>query len=128
MRKVPAGYGTLELLNKRAEVERQITDYLEERWAKVGVRVGSVSLQEIRLPKDVQQRFAEAQNARTELEKAKAELKANEVKAESNRVLAESLTKENLDQLKWETLQGIGKNGNLIIVPENFSGMVNLPK
>ena len=126
VRTIPAKYGTLELLNNRAQVEQEITDYLEERWDKAGVRVETVSLQEIRYPEDVQQRFAEAQNARTEVEKANAELEANRVKAESNRVLAESLTEQNLEQLKYETLREIGKNGNLVIVPEDFNGMVNV--
>lgn len=127
VRTIPAQYGTLELLTSRAEIETKITDYLEERWADSGVRVDTVSLQEIRYPEDVQQRFAEAQNARTEVEKANADLEANKVKAESNRVLAESLTDQNLEQLKYEALQNIGKNGNLIIVPEDFQGMLNLP-
>lgn len=128
VRTVPSQYGTLALLNNRAKVEQEITAYLEERWEKAGVRVETVSLQEIRYPEDVQQRFAEAQNARTEVEKANAELEANKVKAESNRVLAESLTETNLEQLKYETLREIGKSGNLVIVPEDFNGMVNLPK
>lgn len=128
VRTIPAKYGTLELLNNRAKVEQEITTYLEERWGKAGVRVETVSLQEIRYPEDVQQRFAEAQNARTEVEKANAELEANRVKAESNRVLAESLTDQNLEQLKYETLREIGKNGNLVIVPENFNGLINVGK
>lgn len=127
VRTVPAEYGTIELLNGRAKVEQKITDYLEERWSKHGVQVESVSLQEIRYPKDVQQRFAEAQNARTEVEKANAELEANKIKAESNRILAESLTNMNLEQLKYETLREIGQKGNLIVVPENFGGILNLP-
>lgn len=127
VRTIPAKYGTIELLNSRATVEQEITSYLEDRWEKHGVQVETVSLQEIRYPEDVQQRFAEAQNARTEVEKANADLEANKIKAESNRVLAESLTSQNLEQMKYETLREIGKKGNLIIVPENFSGMVNLP-
>lgn len=127
VRTVPAKYGTLELLNNRAEVEQKITEYLAERWEDAGVRVETVSLQEIRYPEDVQQRFAEAQNARTEVEKANAELEANRVKAESNRVLAESLTETNLEQLKYETLEKIGKQGNLVIVSEDFNGLINLP-
>lgn len=127
VRTIPAEYGTIQLLNSRAEVEQKITSYLEERWQKHGVQVETVSLQEIRYPEDVQARFAEAQNARTEVEKANAELEANRIKAESNEVLAKSLTGENLEQLKYETLREIGKQGNLIIVPEDFAGMVSLP-
>lgn len=126
VRTIPAEYGTLELLNNRAQVELEITEYLEKRWTEAGVRVETVSLQEIRYPEDVQQRFAEAQNARTEVEKANAELEANKIKAESNRVLAQSLTDENLEQLKYDTLREIGKQGNLVIVPEDFNGMINI--
>lgn len=126
VRNVPANYNTLELLNNRGDVELKIVEYLEKRWEKQGVQVETVSLQEIRYPDEVQQRFAEAQNARTEVEKANAELEANRVKAESNRVLAESLTEQNLEQLKYETLREIGKSGNLVIVPEDFNGMVNV--
>ena len=126
VRTVPANYSTLELLNKRADVEKEITSYLEQRWEKAGVRAESVSLQEIRYPEDVQQRFAEAQNARTEVEKANAELEANKVKAESNRVLAESLTATNLEQLKWETLEKMAKHGNTIVVPEDFKALGGL--
>lgn len=126
VRTIPAKYGTLELLNNRAQVELEITEYLEKRWTEAGVRVETVSLQEIRYPEDVQQRFAEAQNARTEVEKANAELEANKIKAESNRVLAQSLTDENLEQLKYDTLREIGKQGNLVIVPEDFNGMINI--
>ena len=127
VRTVPGGYGTVELLTQRPAVEKDITDYLKKRWADSGVQVESVSLQDIRYPKDVRQRFAEAQNARTEVEKANAELETNRIKAESNRVLTESLSPANLEQLKYETLAEIGKKGNLIIVPENFGGMINLP-
>ena len=127
VRNVPAEYGTLELLNNRGDVELKITEYLEKRWEKQGVQVETVSLQEIRYPEEVQQRFADAQNARTEVEKANAELEANKVKAESNRVLSESLTPEVLKQQQLEALVQSSKNGNLVIVPEDFSGIVNLP-
>lgn len=127
VRTIPAEYGTIELLNSRADVEQKITEYLESRWEKHGVQVESVSLQEIRYPEDVQQRFAEAQNARTEVEKANADLEANRVRAESNRVLTESLTPQVLKQQQLEALVQASKNGNLIIVPEDFAGIVNLP-
>lgn len=128
VRTVPTQFTTLDLLTKgRVEAEKKIHDYLAERWEKAGVRVETVSLQEIRYSKDVQERFDQAQSARIEVQKAKAELETNKTKAESNRVLAKSLTGANLEQLKWETLREIGKNGNTIVVPENFGGIVNLP-
>lgn len=137
VRTVPTQYGTLELLNGRAEVEQKITAYLEERWTEKGVLVDSVSLQEIRYSDEVQQRFADAQNARTEVEKAKAELEATEVsaqqkivqaeaEAEANRKLAASLTEPILKQRYLDTLGTLSKGGNLVVVPEGFNGLVNV--
>lgn len=126
VRATPSEYGTLELLTSRPEIEVKIAEYLNGKWDKRGVIVENVSLQDIRYPKAVKERFAEAQNARTEVEKAQAELKRNKIQAESNEVLSKSLTPQNLEQLKWETLAKIGERDNLVIVPENFNGMLNL--
>lgn len=127
VRTIPAQYGTLDFLNSRAEIEQGISDYLTERWAEAGVQVEGVSLQEIRYDDTVKQSFAEAQNARTQVEKAEAELLENQVKAESNKVLSESLTPELLKLKQLEALVEVSKNGDTIIVPEDFSGIVNLP-
>lgn len=126
VRSIPAKYGTLEFLNKRADAEAEIQAYLETRWAKHGVQAESVSLQEIRYPEEVQQRFADAQNARTEVEKAKANLEATEVnaqqkivqaeaEAQANRTLESSLTDTILQQRYLDTLKELAAAGNLVI-------------
>lgn len=139
VRLVPTEYTTLEFLTTgRAPAEAGIYDYLAERWAGSGVKVESVSLQEVRYSDDVKSRFDAAQSARIEIEKAQAELEATEVsaqqktvqaeaEAEANRTLAESLTPEILSQRYLDTLNSIGKNGNLVVVPEGFNGMMNMP-
>ena len=138
VRLFPSQYGTLELLTTaRGTVEKDITSYLEERWADSGVRVESVSLQEIRYDSAVTERFSAAQGARIEIEKAQADLEAAEVssqqkivqaqaEAEANRILNESLTSDILAQRYLDTLEKIGKNDNLIIVPEGFNGMLSV--
>lgn len=137
VRTVPVQYGTLELLNSRAEVEQKVTEYLAQRWDGAGVNVESVSLQEIRYSDDVKARFDEAQNARTEVEKAEAELDKSkidaqqkvaqaEAEAEANRILAESLSDEILQQRYLDTLKELAKGGNTIVVPEGFNGLVNV--
>lgn len=138
VRLVPTQYTTLELLTSgRAAAEQGITEYLESRWAKAGVRVETVSLQEIRYSDDVKARFDAAQSARIEVEKAQAELEAAEVssqqkivsaeaEAEANRILAESLTDVVLKQRYLDALQQVGKDGNMIIVPPGFDGLVNV--
>lgn len=139
VRLFPSKYGTLELLTTaRGQVEAEITDYLEERWAEHGVRVESVSLQEIRYSDEVKARFDSAQAARIEVEKAQADLEAAEVssqqkvvqaeaEAEANRLLNESLSSDILAQRYLDTLEKVGKDGNLIIVPEGFNGILNTP-
>lgn len=137
VRTVPAQYGTLELLNNRAKAEKEITEYLEARWNKQGVKVETVSLQEIRYSSDVTARFDDAQASRIKVEQARAELEATEVsaqqkivqaeaEAEANRKLAESLTDPILKQRYLDTLSTLGQSGNLVVVPEGFNGMLNL--
>lgn len=128
VRLVPGQYTTLDLLTTgRAEAETAVRTYIEERWEGSGVNVESVSLQEIRYDETVSQNFSEAQNARIRVERAEAELEENKVKAESNRALTESLTPEVLEQKRLEALVEASKSGATIIVPEDFSGIVNLP-
>lgn len=137
VRTVPAKYNTLELLNSRAKVETEIRSYLEDRWASAGVLVETVSLQEIRYSDDVKSRFDAAQSARIEVDKAKAELEATEVsaqqkivqaKAESqaNEELAKSLTEPILKQRYLDTLGKLAAEGNVVVVPEGFNGLVNV--
>lgn len=139
VRTVPTGYNTLELLNNRAKAEIDITKYLEERWDAHGVKVESVSLQEIRYSDEVKARFDAAQSARIEVEKAQAELQATEVsaqqkvvqaeaEAEANDILTKSLTAEVLSQRYLDTLQQVGKDGNLVVVPEGFNGILDLKR
>lgn len=140
VRLFPAKYGTLELLTSaRGTVEAEITDYLAERWEEHGVRVESVSLQEIRYSDDVKARFDAAQSARIEVEKAQADLEAAEVssqqkivqaeaEAQANRLLNESLSSDILSQRYLDTLEKVGKNGNLVIVPDGFNGILNMQK
>lgn len=137
VRTVPANYGTLELLNNRSDAEAEIRSYLEERWTDRGVLVQTVSLQEIRYSDEVKARFDAAQASRIEVEKAQADLEATEVsaqqkivqaeaEAEANRVLAESLTEPILQQRYLDTLKELAREGNVVVVPEGFGGLVNV--
>lgn len=139
VRTVPASYNTLELLNSRADVEVDITDYLKTRWDEHGVQVETVSLQEIRYSEEVKARFDAAQSARIEVEKAQAELEATEVSAQqkvvqaeaeakANDILTKSLTEQVLTQRYLDTLQQVGKDGNLVVVPDGFNGILDLKR
>lgn len=138
--KVPSNYTTIEMLStKRTEAEQGVFDYLVKRWEDSGVRAESVSLQNVKYSKDVMDRFDQAQAARVEVEKAQAELEATEVssqqkivqaqaEAEANRILTQSLTPEVLQQRYLDTMTDIGKGGNLVVVPDDFNGILNMGK
>lgn len=139
VRNAPSKYATLDVLTRRGEVEKAITDALAERWESQGVQVESVALQEIRYPDDVRQKYADAQNARTEIVKAQAELEASQIsaqqkvvqakaEADANATLAASLTDPILRQRYLDTLKELAKAGNLVIVPaDGGNQIINIP-
>jgi regulator of protease activity HflC (stomatin/prohibitin superfamily) len=139
VRNAPSKYATLEVLTRRGEVEKAITDALADRWESQGVQVESVALQEIRYPDDVRQKYADAQNARTEIVKAQAELEASQIsaqqkvvqakaEADANATLAASLTDPILRQRYLDTLKELAKAGNLVIVPaDGGNQIINIP-
>jgi regulator of protease activity HflC (stomatin/prohibitin superfamily) len=138
VRNAPTSFTTIEVLTKRGEIEKRITEDLAKRWESQGVQVESVALQEIRYPGDVRQRYADAQNARTEIVKAQAELEAAQISAQqkvvqaeseakANAVLAKSLTDPILRQRYLDTLKELAKAGNLVVVPEGGNQIVNIP-
>ena len=137
VRNAPAKYVTIDMLNKRQEIEAEIFADLENRWAKEGVRVESVALLEIRPPKDVSQSFSDAQNAQTQVVKAQAELEATkissqqrvvqaEAEAKANSVLAASLTEPILRQRYLDKLGELAKAGNVVMVPSEGGNTFNL--
>lgn len=138
VRNAPTSFTTIEVLTKRGDIEKRITEDLAKRWESQGVQVESVALQEIRYPDDVRQRYADAQNARTEIVKAQAELEAAQISAQqkvvqatseakANAVLAKSLTDPILRQRYLDTLSQLAKAGNLVVVPEGGNQIVNIP-
>lgn len=139
VRNAPAKYSTLDVLTRRGDVEKAITAALAERWEAQGVQVESVALQEIRYPDDVRQKYADAQNARTEIVKAQAELEAAQIsaqqkvvqaqaEADANSKLAASLTDPILRQRYLDTLKELAKAGNLVVVPaDGGNQIINIP-
>ena len=139
VRTVPGRFSTQQLLNDRAGVEAAISDALTARWAMQGIVLESVALQEVRPPSEVLDRYADAQSAQAQVAKESALLEAAEVKAQqkvveaeaeakANDILTRSLTKEVLEQRRLDTLKSIGENGNLVVVPEGSTPMVQTQK
>ncbi len=131
-----SGYTTAGVLERRGELEQDIRKGLEGRWEGTGVIVESVALQGIRYPQSTQDGFAQAQESATALKKAQADLEVRKAEAEqrkvvaqgeadANRILSESLTPEVLQQQYNETLVEVGKGGNLVVVPEGSTPMID---
>lgn len=132
-RDVPAGFTTIELLNDRAEASLQIQKALEERWADDGIIVEAASIQEIRYPQDVKDRFSLAQNSRIEIDRATADKQRAVVEAETkviqaqaeadaNKIVAQSLT-DGVLQLRY--YEAIDKSTSVFVVPEGSQPLVN---
>lgn len=139
VRTVPGKFSTQSLLNDRTGVEAAIAEALGARWAEQGIVLESVALQEVRPPAEVLARYADAQAAQAQVAKETALLQAAEVKAqqkvveataeaEANNLLTKSLTKEVLEQRYLDTLKAIGDSGNLVVVPEGSTPMVQVQK
>ena len=137
-REVAGQYDTVTLLTARGEFTKGLRDALAERWSEMGLNVEQVSVQDVRYPEAITNRYAEAQAAevakaeaqnKQETAKVEAETKVIEAQgeADANRVLTESLTPEVIQQHYIETLAEIGKGGNLVVVPEGSTPLVSTP-
>lgn len=139
VRNVPSSYSTVDVLAKRSELELKIIEGLKTRWEKQGVIVDSVALQGIRYPQVVQDRFTDAQNAKTQVVQEQAKLDATkisaqqriveaEAQAEANRKLAASLTPEVLQSQQLDTLRDLGAKGNVFVVPNGSNPLIQVDK
>lgn len=136
-REVAGRYDTITLLTNRGEFTKGLRDALSTRWGDMGLNVEQVSIQDVRYPDTIKNRYAEAQAAEVakskalnEQETAKVEAKTKSIEAQgeadANRVVSESLTPEVIQQHYIDTLGEIGKNGNLVVVPEGSTPMVSV--
>lgn len=139
VRNVPSNYTTVDVLAKRTELEAKIVEDLKVRWEKQGVIVDSVALQGIRYPQVVQDRFTDAQNAKTQVVQEQAKLESTkisaqqriveaEAQAEANRKLAASLTPEVLQSQQLSTLEKLGAAGNVFVVPNGSNPLIQVDK
>lgn len=134
-REVAGKYDTMTMLTNRGEFTKGLRDALAEKWQKLGLSVEQVSVQDVRYPKTITKKYAEAQAAEVakaqalneqETAKVKAETKRIEAEGEAaaNKVLSDSLTPEVVQQHYIDALVTIGENGNLVVVPEGSQPIV----
>lgn len=132
VREIPTGYGTMEVLNKRAQIGAEIAISLEDQLEPHGVILEDVDLQEIAYSKEVQDRLDEAQTSRIAVDKAKADLERAKIEADTarataqgsadaNKILESSLTEQVLQQKYIDAL----KAGTVFVVPEGSTPMIS---
>lgn len=134
-REVAGKYDTMTMLTNRGEFTKGLRDALSAKWESLGLDVEQVSVQDVRYPKTITNKYAEAQAAEVakaqalneqETAKVKAETRRIEAEGEAaaNRVLSESLTPEVVQQHYIDALVSIGESGNLVVVPEGSQPIV----
>lgn len=105
---------------------------LTAKWKDMGLRVEQVSVQEVRYPKSITSKYAEAQAAEIdkqkalneqEVEKTKAEIKRIKAQgeADANKVLNDSLTDSVLRQHYIDALDNADQ---LIVTPDGVNTLV----
>ena len=148
-REVSGRFDTLTMLTDRSKYTDAVEEALAEKWEQNGLIVEQVAVQDVRYSDEITNRYSAAQAAEIAIAQAKNEQESARVKAETkkveaevdaetqiikanaeaeaNRIIDESLTENVLKQKYYETLQDIGKNGNLIIMPNDSNAIVQLP-
>ena len=138
-REIAGQYDTITLLTNRGEFTKGLRDVLATKWSDMGLNIEQVSVQDVRYPEAITSKYAEAQAAEVakakalnEQETARVEAETKVVNAEgeanANRILTDSLTPEVIQQHYIDTLGEIGANGNLIVVPEGSTPMVEVAR
>lgn len=140
IREVPTQYSAVEFRGeKRGEAQDKMLKDLNKKLNPLGVQVDFVNLQNVRYTEDVENALKQVEVAEQAAKKAEAELRAAEVSAQqkvvqaeaeakANEVLAKSLTEPILQQRYLDTLEKLAAEGNLVVVPEGFNGLVNVTK
>lgn len=140
IREVPTQYSAVEFRGeKRGEAQEKMLKQLNGKLNEWGVSVDFVNLQNVRYTEDVENALKQVEVAEQAAKKAEAELRATEVsaqqkvvqaqaEADANAILNASLTEQILQQRYLDTLKELAAEGNLVVVPEGFNGLVNVSK
>ena len=138
-REVSGGFDTITMLTDRSKFTKAVQAALEKKWEDIGLTVEQVSVQDVRYPTSITDSYSQAQAAEVAKQKAQNEQETAKVQAETkkieaqgeadaNAVLAQSLNDQVLQQHYIDALKDVGKEGNLIVVPNDSTPMINTGK
>lgn len=125
-RETSGKFDTITMLTDRGQYTDAVEKALTEKWADHGLTIEQVSVQDVRYPDEITSRYATAQAAEIDKQTALNKQETAKVDADANAILTRSLTKEVVEQHYIDALTEIGKNGNLVVVPEGSIPMVNV--
>lgn len=138
-REVSGKFDTVTMLTDRSQFTKAIQDALTNKWNKIGLTVEQVSVQDVRYPESITDSYSQAQAAEVAKQKAQNEQETAKVHAETkkieaqgeadaNAVLAQSLNDQVLTKQYIDALKDVGKEGNLVVVPNGSTPMINTGK
>lgn len=131
-RDIAGRFDTISLLTQRGKYQAAIEKALIVKWKALGLHVEQVSVQEIRYPKSITDRYAQAQAANIDLQKAvneqqvaKTEAETKKIRAQgdadANDVLNRSLT-DNV--LRQKYIDALANAKNLIVTPDGANTLI----
>lgn len=131
-REVSGKFDTIDMLTNRSAFSDEIQKTLESKWKDKGLKVEQVSVQEMRYPKSITDRYAQAQAAEIDRQKAENEQKVAQTEAETrkikaqgeadaNRVLNDSLS-DNV--LRQHYIDALGNAKELIVTPDGSQTLI----
>ena len=138
-REVSGKFDTVTMLTDRSQFTKAVQDALTNKWNKIGLTVEQVSVQDVRYPESITDSYSQAQAAEVAKQKAQNEQETAKVQAETkkieahgeadaNAVLAQSLNDQVLTKQYIDALKDVGKEGNLVVVPNGSTPMINTGK
>lgn len=138
-REVSGNFDTISILTVRGEYTKAIQDALQNKWDNYGLQIENVSVQNVVYPDSIVNKYSDAQaaeiakaTAKNNQEVAKVDAETKIIKAngeaKANKILQASLNDNIIQQNYIDALKEISKNGNLVVVPEGSSPIVQTTK
>lgn len=132
-------FDTITMLTDRGQYANAVEKALTEKWEGKGLNIETVSVQDVIYDESITKKYSEAQAAEiakaqalNEQETAKVVAETKKItaqgEADANAILNSSLTDQVISKEYIEALKEIGKQGNMIVVPEGTSPVINTTK
>lgn len=127
VRLVAGPFTTTDIVSKRAEIQIAVQQQLEAKWEGLGIVVESVDFQETIQPQAIKDANAANAAALIAVDTEKANRDKAIIEAEKNAIASVQLTPQVIEMARIKALQTAAEHGSVIVIPENFNGIINLP-